>query len=277
MRGWPGYNERMAQHRRPPLGQVFLADRRVIHRIMSALAIEPGDAVLEIGSGPGTMTELLAERAAKVWAVEVDGKLAAGLREKFAGSATVEVVEADILKVSIDALCEAAGRERIRVFGNLPYYITSPCLLRLFEFHSWITDIVVMVQREVEERIVAGPGSKEYGLFSVTCQYYTEPRMLFSIPPQAFRPAPQVHSALVRMRVAPQREKLKIEDEKVFWRLVQAAFGQKRKTLVNNWKGRCDPEQLRDAMAELGIDPRARAETLSLEQFARVIRILHAG
>lgn len=264
----------MARHRPPPLGQVFLTDRRVIHRIMSALAVEPGDAVLEIGSGPGTMTELLAERAAKLWAVEVDGKLAAGLREKFAGSANVEVVEADILKVSIEALCAASGRERIRVFGNLPYYITSPILLHLFEFHHRITDIVVMVQREVAERIVAAPGSEDYGLFSVTCQYYTEPQMLFSIPPQAFRPAPQVTSALVGMRVAPKKEKLKIEDEKAFWRLVQAAFGQKRKTLVNNWKGLCDPERLREAMADLGIDPRARAETLGLEQFAGLYRIL---
>ena len=270
----------MAQQRRPPLGQVFLADRHVIHRIMSALAVEPGDAVLEIGSGPGTMTELLAERAAKVWAVEVDARLAAGLRKKFAGSATVEVVEADILKVSevsIDALCEATGRERIRVFGNLPYYITSPCLLHLFDFHSRITDIVVMVQREVAERIVAKPGSKDYGLFSVTCQYYTEPQMLFSIPPQAFRPAPQVHSALVRMQAAPQQEKLDIKDERAFWRLVQAAFGQKRKTLANNWKGRCHPERLRDAMAELGIDPRARAETLGLEQFAGLYKRIKSG
>ena len=241
---------------------------------MSTLRVQPDDAVLEIGAGPGTMTELLAERAAKVWAVEVDGKLAAGLREKFADSPTVEVVEADILKVSIDALCSAAGRERVRVFGNLPYYITSPCLLHLFEHHSWITEIVVMVQQEVAERIVAAPGSTDYGLFSVTCQYYTEPRMLFSIPPQAFRPAPKVHSALVRMRVAPKKEELGIENEKAFWRLVQAAFAQKRKTLFNNWKARCDPERLRQTMAEQGIDPRARAETLALEQFAELYKAL---
>ncbi len=245
-------------------------------RIMSALGVQPDDAVLEIGAGPGTMTELLAERAAKIWAVELDGKLAAGLREKFAAVPSVEVVEADILEVSIDSLCRDAGRERIRVFGNLPYYITSPCLLHLFEFHARITDIVVMVQREVAERMVAKPGSKDYGLFSVTCQYYTEPQMLFSIPPQAFRPAPQVHSALVRMPVAAKKEELRIENEKLFWQFVQAAFGQKRKTLFNNWKSRCDPERLRRAMAEQGIDPRARAETLSLAQFAALIRDLHA-
>jgi len=232
--------------------------------------------MLEIGAGPGTMTELLAERVSKLWAVEVDARLAAGLREKFADLPQVEVVENDILKVSIDALCRAAGRERIRVFGNLPYYITSPCLLHLFEYHSRITDIIVMVQREVAERVVAKPGTKDYGLFSVSCQYYTDPRMLFSIPPQAFTPAPQVVSALIQMPVNSKQERLGIRDEKAFWRLVQAAFAQKRKTLVNNWKGRVDSERLREAMAEQGIDPRARAETLSLEQFARLIRALLA-
>jgi 16S rRNA (adenine1518-N6/adenine1519-N6)-dimethyltransferase len=262
----------MAPFRRPPRGQVFLTDRRVIGRIMSALALGPDDAVLEIGPGPGTMTELLAERAAKLWAVEVDAKLVAGLRERFVGFENVEVIEADILTVKIDSLCAAAGRDRIRVFGNLPYYITSPILLRLFEFHTRIADIVVMVQREVAERMVAKPGSKDYGLLSVTCQYYTEPRMLFSIPPQAFRPAPKVHSALVEMRVAPMREKLGIEDETSFWRLVQAAFGQRRKTLANNWKGRCEAERLREAMADLGIDPRTRAETLGLEEFAGLVK-----
>jgi 16S rRNA (adenine1518-N6/adenine1519-N6)-dimethyltransferase len=256
------------------LGQVFLRDRRVIQRIMRSLAVQPDDAVLEIGAGPGTMTELLAERAAKVWAVELDPRLAAALREKSADSPSVQVIEADILTLSIDSLCRAAGRERIRVFGNLPYYITSPCLLHLFESHSRIRDIVVMVQREVAERIAAAPGSEAYGLFSVTCQYYTEPQMLFSIPPQAFRPVPQVHSALVRMPVASKKEMLGIEDERAFWRLVRAAFAQKRKTLVNNWKSRCDPEHLRSIMQELGIDPRARAEALSLGQFAALYNAL---
>jgi len=273
----PGYNGQMARQRKAPLGQVFLKDRRVIQRILRALDVQPGDAVLEIGAGPGTMTDLLAEQAAKVWAVELDPKLAAALRERFADSPHVEVVEADVLTLSIDSLCRAAGRERIRAFGNLPYYITSPCLLHLFEFHARITDIVVMVQREVAERIVATPGSEAYGLFSVTCQYYTEPRMLFSIPPQAFRPVPQVHSALVRMPVASKKEELGIEDERAFWRLARAAFAQKRKTLVNNWKSRCDPERLRRAMAVLGLDARARAETLSLAQFAAIMRVFREG
>jgi 16S rRNA (adenine1518-N6/adenine1519-N6)-dimethyltransferase len=266
----------MAKHRRAYLGQVFLTDRRIIGRIITALELQPGDAILEIGAGPGTMTELLSAQVAKLWAVELDGKLAAGLREKFAGAPNVEVIEADILKVSIDALCQASGRERTRVFGNLPYYITSPCLLHLFQSHSRISDIVVMVQREVAERIVAAPGAEDYGLLSVTSQFYTDPEILFSIPPQAFRPPPQVVSALVRMPVNNKRNELGIADEKTFWRLVQAAFAQKRKTLFNNWKPLCDPERLRQAMEGQGIDLRARAETLSLEQFAGLARSLSA-
>ena len=239
------------RRRRVPLGQVFLTDRRVEERIIRALDLRSDDAVLEIGAGPGNMTRRLALQASKVWAVELDPSLAAALRQKFAGNPRVEVLEADILQVPIDALARSAGRDRIRVFGNLPYYITSPCLLRLLQYHCWIAEIVVMVQKEVAERIVAAPGSGDYGLFSVTCQYYTQPALLFSIPPKACRPHPQVHSALVRMRVSPQKEALGIQDEGAFWNLVKAAFAQKRKTLFNNWKEICDPEPLRAPPATL--------------------------
>ena len=266
-----GYNGRVARHRRAFLGQVFLTDRRVVDRIIRSLALQPEDAVLEIGAGPGNMTERLAAQAGKVWAVEIDPELASRLRQKFADQPRVEIIQSDILRLPLDPFPRSAGRERIKVFGNLPYYITSPCLMHLFRYHASIEEIVVMVQREVAERIVAPPGSAEYGLLSVTCQYYTQPAVLFSIPPQAFRPEPQVQSALLRMRVAPQKEALGIRDERAFWSLVQAAFAQKRKTLVNNWKERCDPERLRGAMQELGIDARARAETLSLTQFAALV------
>ena len=258
----------MKKRRRPPLGQVFLADRRVERRIVDALSLRADGVVLEIGAGPGNMTERLAERAAKVLAVEVDPKLAAALREKFAGNGRVEVIEADILKIPIDAVARAAGRERLQVFGNLPYYITSPCLMHLFRYHSCIEEIVVMVQLEVARRIAAEPGSADYGLLSVTSQYYTRPKLLFTIPPQAFRPRPQVDSALVRMTVAPQREALGIHDEAAFWKWMRAAFSHKRKTLVNNWKALCDAGQLRAAMEQLEINPRARAEALSLAQLA---------
>lgn len=236
--------------------------------------LQPNDSVLEIGAGPGNMTARLASTGALVWAVEIDPALAQGLREKFGGNPRVEILEADILQVPINQLARPVGRERIKVFGNLPYYITSPCLLRLFHYCCWIEEIVVMVQQEVAQRIVATPGSAEYGLFSVTCQYYTRPTLHFTIPPKAFRPAPQVHSALVRMQVAPQKESLGVQDEEAFWRWMKAAFAQKRKTLLNNWRRLCEPERLRRAMEQLGIDRRARAEALSLVQLAALQKTL---
>ena len=271
-----GYNNPVAKHHRPPLGQVFLTDRRIEKRILHSLHLRPEDTVLEIGAGKGNMTALLSLQAASVQAVELDPQLVSLLRRRFAGNSRVEVLEADILQLPIDTIAAAAGRERIQIFGNLPYYITSPCLMHLFHYQRWIEEIVVMVQQEVARRIVAAPGSGDYGLFSITCQYYTQPALLFSISPKAFRPAPQVHSALVRMRVAVQRDALGIRDEAAFWRLVRAAFLQKRKTLFNNLKTVCDAELLRRAMGKLEIDSRARAETLSLAQFASLQKALHS-
>ncbi|MBI3933665.1 MAG: ribosomal RNA small subunit methyltransferase A [Acidobacteria bacterium] len=258
----------MAKSQRARLGQVFLKDRRVEERILYALRLQPDDVVLEIGAGPGNMTARLAAAAGKIIAVEVDAKWAVQLREMFAGNDRVSILEADILKVPIDKVARKSGRDRIRVFGNLPYYITSPCLLHLFRYGHSIEEIVVMVQREVAERMVAVPGSKDYGLFSITCQYYTQPKLLFTIPPAAFRNPPKVESALVRMPVAPQQEALGIRDEDEFWKWMRAAFAQKRKTLVNNWKRLCDAERLRVALEAQGIDLRVRAEALSLAKLA---------
>ena len=269
-----GYNQQMTLRSRTRLGQVFLGDPRVERRIVAALRLQPADFVLEIGAGPGNMTAGLAEAAGKVVAVEVDPQWVGRLREKFAGDRRVSILEADILKVPIEKVAEESGRHRIKVFGNLPYYITSPCLLHLFRYGDCIEEITVMVQREVAERMVAAPGSKDYGLFTITCQYYTRPKLLFLIPPAAFRRPPKVDSALVRMPVAPQKEALGIRDEAKFWKWMRAAFAKRRKTLANNWKGLCDSERLRAAMKEQGIDLRARAEALSLTQLASLYRRL---
>jgi 16S rRNA (adenine1518-N6/adenine1519-N6)-dimethyltransferase len=253
-------------------GQVFLADRRVERRIMGTLGLLPGDLVVEIGAGPGNMTARLAEAAAEVVAVELDPQWAESLRRQFAGNRRVTILQADILKVALDEVAREAGRERIKVFGNLPYYITSPCLLHLFRYADSVEEITVMVQREVAERMAAAPGSKDYGLFTVTCQYYSRPELLFRIPPTAFQRPPKVESALVRMRMASQRIALGIEDEAEFWSWLRAAFSQKRKTLANNWKRLCNPRRLGLLMQEQGIDPRARAESLSLCQLAALYR-----
>ncbi len=269
----------MAKRHQPPLGQVFLTDRRIEEHILRSLHLGADDTVLEIGAGKGNMTELLARHAASVRTVEVDSRLVSLLREKFADNDRVEVLAADILKLPLDSIAGSVNRQRIRVFGNLPYYITSACLMHLFQYHRWIEEIVVMVQREVAERIVASPGSGDYGLLSITCQYYTQPELLFSISPKAFRPQPKVHSALVRMPVAPQGDALgiKAEDEAAFWRFVKTAFAQRRKTLFNNLKAICDAEPLRRALERLQIDARARAETLSLTQFASLQKALRSG
>ena len=274
-----GYNDPVAKRHQPPLGQVFLTDRRVEQHILRSLHLEADDTVLEIGAGRGNMTELLARQAGSVRTVEVDSRLVSLLREKFAGNNRVEVLATDILKLPLDGIARSTNRQRIKVFGNLPYYITSACLMHLFQYHRWIEEIVVMVQQEVAERIVAAPGSGDYGLLSITCQYYTQPELLFSIPPQAFRPQPKVRSALVRMPVAPQGDALGImdEDEAAFWKLVKTAFARRRKTLFNNLKAICDAELLRRALERLQIDARARAETLSPAQFASLQKVLRSG
>jgi len=264
----------MSRSRRPPLGQVFLTDRRAQQRIIDALELRPEDAVLEIGAGPGNMTERLAAQSARVFAVEVDPRLVQGLRAKFAENPRVEIIEADILEFPIDSVAARAGRERLKVFGNLPYYITSPCLLHLFHHHRAIEEIVATVQWEVARRITASPGTADYGLLSVTCRYYAQPELLFRIPPKAFRPQPQVHSAVVRLRMAPQKEALGIPEEAQFLRFVKASFAQRRKTLWNNLKAEWGGEAVRQAMEQCGIPERARAEALSLEQFAGLHRTL---
>ena len=259
---------------------MLLKDKRIERRILDSLGLLPGDLVLEIGAGPGNMTELLAARAGSLVAVELDRKFAAALRLKFAGNPKVEIREGNILDVPISAVASAAGREKLKVYGNLPYYITTPCLMHLFHHCDSIEEIVVMVQEEVAKRIVAQPKSKrastDYGLLSLTCQYYTRPELLFSVGPGSFSPPPQVRSAVVRMRVAPLRKALDISagEETAFWSFVRAAFSQKRKMLVNNWKGLYEAERLLKAMERAGVDPQVRAEALSLQEFAALYHAL---
>jgi 16S rRNA (adenine1518-N6/adenine1519-N6)-dimethyltransferase len=264
---------------RARLGQNFLIDPRVARKIVGALDIGCEDTVLEIGAGRGNLTELAVQQAGAVMAVELDWKLAAFLRQKFEGNPKVRLLEQDILELDIDDAAREAGKEKIKVLGNLPYYITSPCLMHLFRYHRSIAEIVVMVQEEVARRIVAKPGSPDYGLLSLTCQYYSHAELLFTVGPRAFKPQPKVRSGVVRMDVAPRREALGIQpdDEWTFWSLLRQAFSQRRKTLFNNWKGAVREERLRTAMEKLGIDARSRAEALSLEQFAALFAALSPG
>lgn len=249
------------------LGQNFLIDARIVQGIVDAAEIQPGDRVLEIGPGIGTLTQGLAEAGADVTAVELDKKLPAVLKETLKAYDNVRIVLGDILKVNIP---EIMGEGPFKVAANLPYYITTPILMTLLERHLPITQMVTMVQKEVAERMTARPGSRIYGALSVAVQYYTEPEIVLDVPPRSFIPAPEVMSVVVSCRVRKEPA-VKVSDEKLFFRVVKAAFGQRRKTLMNALKGGGFPkEAVRDALETSGIDPTRRGETLTLAEFGRL-------
>lgn len=254
-------------HMSKRLGQNFLIDATIVQGIVDAAEIQPGDRVLEIGPGIGTLTQGLAETGACVTAVELDKKLPAVLAETLKAYDNVTIVPGDILKVNIP---EIMGEGPFKVAANLPYYITTPILMTLLERHLPITNLVTMVQREVAERMVAKPGSRIYGALSVAVQYYTDPAIVLDVPPRSFIPAPEVDSVVIACKVREQPA-VQVRSEKMFFRVVKAAFGQRRKTLANALKGGGLPEeQVRDAMEQAGIDPTRRGETLSLIEFGRL-------
>lgn len=254
-------------HMSKRLGQNFLIDATIVQGIVDAAEIQPGDRVLEIGPGIGTLTQGLAETGACVTAVELDKKLPAVLAETLKAYDNVTIVPGDILKVNIP---EIMGEGPFKVAANLPYYITTPILMTLLERHLPITNLVTMVQREVAERMVAKPGSRIYGALSVAVQYYTDPAIVLDVPPRSFIPAPEVDSVVIACKVREQPA-VQVRSEKMFFRVVKAAFGQRRKTLANALKGGGLPkEQVRDAMEQAGIDPARRGETLSLIEFGRL-------
>lgn len=255
-----------------PRGQNFLYQPGWQRRVADAFAATPADAVLEIGGGTGDVSALLAAAAGHLTIVEVDARLAEGLRRRFAAlPEKVTVLEADILEVD---LAEVAARvpRGLRVFGNLPYYISSPILFRLFHAAQWIRDATLMVQREVAERMLAAPGA-EFGLLSAATRLYTQPRRLFDLPPGAFRPAPKVHSTLLRLDFASRAAELGL-DPAAFELFLKLAFAQKRKTLANNLAAGFPEADVAAALEAAGVAPRARAEALSLQALAALHRSL---
>ncbi len=253
-----------ASHR---LGQNFLISPAVVRAVVEAAEIAPGDRVLEIGPGIGTLTQGLLEAGAEVMAVELDKKLPAVLAETLKGYEHLNVVQGDILKTDIAALM---GGAPFKVAANLPYYITTPILLSLLEQKLPITRIVTMVQKEVAERMTAPPGGRDYGALSVAVQYYTEPEIVLDVPPNCFLPAPEVESAVIVCAVR-QTPAVAVKDEKVFFRVVKAAFGQRRKTLSNALKTTgALKEQIEAALTAAKVDATRRGETLSLDEFAAV-------
>jgi 16S rRNA (adenine1518-N6/adenine1519-N6)-dimethyltransferase len=257
---------------RPKLGQNFLNDTDAIQRIAASLGDLSGRTVVEIGPGAGAITGALAARAAHVLAVELDHYLAAHLRAQFSPE-RVTVLSQDVLHFDFAAAAAAAGH-RLPVVGNLPYYITSQILLKLAASHAALDRAVLMVQREVADRIAAGPGSRDYGLLSVTVQLYGPVEKLFTLPPAAFSPPPDVHSTVFRWRFAPRIQELGLE-EVSFQRFVRQVFAQKRKTLANNLRAAgYAPPAMAAALEAARIPPQARSEALSVEAFASLWKLL---
>lgn len=245
------------------LGQNFLTDPQAAARIVDALGDLAGRTVVEIGPGRGAITQSLAAKAGHVLAIEIDRELAAGLRSHYPAE-RITVIEQDVLQFDFDRAAAQAGA-RLQVIGNLPYYITSPILLKLAASHTALDCAVLMVQREVADRITAAPGSRDYGVLSVTMQMYGPVQQLFTLPPSAFSPPPEVHSTVFRWRFAPRFQALGIEST-AFLQFVRQAFAQKRKTLANNLRAAgIAPQTAAAALAGCGIDAQARAESLPLE------------
>ena len=259
-------------------GQNFLIDTRILEGIIDAARITKDDFVLEIGPGIGTMTQYLCESAREVVAVEIDKNLIPILGDTLSAYDNVEVINEDILKVDIKALAEEKNHGKpIKVVANLPYYITTPIIMGLFESHVPIDSITIMVQKEVADRMQEGPGSKEYGALSLAVQYYANPKIVLNVPPSCFMPQPKVGSAVIRLE-RHTNPPVEVENEQLMFRLIRASFNQRRKTLangLNNFQGlHIDKETIQKCIEELGVPATIRGEALSLEQFARLSNIV---
>jgi len=270
--------------KRPKLGQNFLSDQSAAQKIVEALGEIRSATVIEIGPGRAVLTDLLAERTGRLMAIELDRVLAAQLSLKFARKKNVEIIEADVLTVDIanlikrkpDPILHLPQAEKAKIVGNLPYYITSDILLHLFRFHQWISEIVIMVQAEVAERIAAKPGTRDYGLLSATAQLHAQVENLFTLPPGAFSPPPKVHSSALRLTMAPRFEELGVAGDG-FIDFLKLGFAQKRKTLLNNLKEQYEPAQVRAALKSQKLREDVRAEAVPVEKAAALFHNLTAS
>ena len=255
-------------------GQNFLIDPRVLEKIIKAAEITEDDCVLEIGPGIGTMTQHLACAAKKVIAVEIDRALIPILQDTLSGWDNVKIINEDVMKVDLAKLAEEEnGGKPLKVVANLPYYITTPIIMGLFENHVPLKSITVMVQREVADRMQVGPGTKDYGALSLAVQYYAKPYIVANVPPNCFMPRPKVGSAVIRLE-RYEEPPVKVKDEKLMFRIIRASFNQRRKTLANGLKNSAEldftKEEIAAAIAGIGKEPGVRGETLTLEEFARL-------
>jgi 16S rRNA (adenine1518-N6/adenine1519-N6)-dimethyltransferase len=259
------------------LGQNFLVGSHYPQRIVDSVAPQPGETIIEIGPGYGALTDLLVKRGVRVIAIEIDKALIQTLLERFADTPNLNLIEADALTSDFCSLISPAASAR--VVANLPYYVSTPVLQKLIGYRHCLTEMTLMLQREVVERITAHPGGKEYGYLSVLVQFYCKTAKLFDVPPGAFRPSPKVYSSVVRLHLRPQPA-VAVDDQSGFFELTKVLFGQRRKTIFNNLRAGCERLKLVNemeidrALTISSLDPRRRAETLSLEEIARLANYL---
>ena len=259
-------------------GQNFLIDGHVLDKIIAGAGVTKDDMVLEIGPGIGTMTQYLAEAAGKVVAVEIDRNLLPILQETLADYDNVKVIHADVLSLDLEKLVhEENGGRPFKVVANLPYFITTPIIMALFEQHVPLANVTVMVQKEVAARMKSGPGSKDYGALSLAVQYYAEPYIVANVPCNCFMPRPNVDSAVIRL-TRYEEPPVQVKDEKMLFKIIRASFNQRRKTLQNGLNNSSElnftKDQIAAAIVAAGFSPSVRGEALTLEQFARLTDIL---
>lgn len=266
--------EKYRFHFQKRFGQNFLIDPSVLERIVSAAGIGKEDCVLEIGPGIGTMTQYLAESARQVIAVEIDKNLIPILEDTLSEYENVSVINDDILKVDINRIVrEQNGGKPVKVVANLPYYITTPIILGLFENHVPLDNITVMVQKEVADRMQVGPGTKDYGALSLAVQYYARPEIVANVPPNCFIPRPNVSSAVIRL-TRYEEPPVRVNDERRMFALIRASFNQRRKTLANSLSNAPElgltRQRVMEVLEEMQLSPTIRGEALTLEQFAEL-------
>lgn len=259
-------------------GQNFLIDTRILDGIIAASGVTKDDFVLEIGPGIGTLTQYLCEAAREVVAVEIDSNLIPILQDTLSAYSNVEVINQDILKVDICRLAQERNNGRpIKVVANLPYYITTPIIMGLFESHVPIDSITIMVQKEVADRMQVGPGTKDYGALSLAVQYYAKPEIMLQVPPSCFMPQPKVGSAVIRL-TRHEQVPVDVHNEKLMFQIIRASFNQRRKTLANGLHNfpqiPLSKEQIQECILELGVPQTVRGEALTLEQFAALSNII---
>lgn len=259
------------------LGQNFLIDDNVIDRILEGARVSEGDKIIEVGPGIGTLTREMAKKAEKVTAIEIDKNLIPILEETLSDFDNVEVVNEDILKVDIEKLVdEKLSGGPVKLIANLPYYITTPIVMKFLEEDIPVTDIVVMVQKEVADRMNAVPSTKDYGALSVAVQYYCDTEIVAKAPRHMFIPQPNVDSTVIGLHIREEK-KYNAENEDIFFKTVKAAFGQRRKTLLNSLSsmGMLDKASVKEVLSDAGIDEKRRGETLSIEEFAHLSNIIN--